>query len=36
MANLPWFAEKMAEYDPVYHKMLEQVSNNRLIPFHFG
>ena len=32
MANLPWFAEKMAEYDLVYHKMLEQVAATALSP----
>jgi alkylhydroperoxidase/carboxymuconolactone decarboxylase family protein YurZ len=32
MANLPWFAEKMSEYDPVYHKMLEQMASTALSP----
>ena len=32
MANLPWFAEKLAEYDLVYHKMLEQVAATALSP----
>ena len=32
MANLPWFAEKMSEYDPAYHKMLEQMATIALSP----
>lgn len=32
MANLPWFAEKMSEYDPVYHKMLQHVAETALSP----
>ena len=32
MSNLPWFAEKMAEYDPAYHKILQQVGDLALSP----
>lgn len=32
MANLPWFAEKMADFDPAYHNMLEQIANIALSP----